>query len=421
MKILMVNKFLHPNGGSETYIHQIGQYLIEIGHEVQYFGMNHPDRIVGNQVGAYTGEVNFRGGGKLPNPFAIIYSREAYQKIMTVLRNFAPDIIHVNNFNFQLTPSILYAIKKYEKQSGKRTPIIATAHDYQWICPNHMLKIPESGDLCFQCEKGRFINCTKNKCIHNSTVKSFMGSLEGYYYKMRRTYRFFDVVICPSEFMNEKLSSNPEMQGKTVTLHNFAQCTLKCLENEENFEDAENPEIITGIKTEKKDYVLYFGRMAQEKGIDIMLKVCEELKDIPFVFAGNGPLTQEVKRIQNIKYAGFLEGKQLAETISQARFTLFPSTWYENCPFSLIETQSYGTPVIARNLGGVGELVTHGKTGILVEDNKIDTWVNAIGNMWKNKEKCNEFANNCKNTHFYTLDKYCDILLGIYRKEIEGN
>ena len=41
MKILLVNKFLYPNGGSETYIFELGKELVRQGHEVQYFGMEH--------------------------------------------------------------------------------------------------------------------------------------------------------------------------------------------------------------------------------------------------------------------------------------------------------------------------------------------------------------------------------------------
>ena len=44
MKILMVNKFLHPNGGAETYIFKLGEFLASKGHEVQYFGMEHEGR-----------------------------------------------------------------------------------------------------------------------------------------------------------------------------------------------------------------------------------------------------------------------------------------------------------------------------------------------------------------------------------------
>ena len=50
MKILIVNKFLYPNGGSETYIFRLGEQLQKMGHEVQFFGMEHEGRIVGNRV-----------------------------------------------------------------------------------------------------------------------------------------------------------------------------------------------------------------------------------------------------------------------------------------------------------------------------------------------------------------------------------
>ena len=54
MKVLIVNKFLYPNGGSETYIFKLGEVLEQHGLEVQYFGMEHEGRCVGNRVNAYT-------------------------------------------------------------------------------------------------------------------------------------------------------------------------------------------------------------------------------------------------------------------------------------------------------------------------------------------------------------------------------
>lgn len=59
MKILLVNKFLYPNGGSETYMFRLGESLEKHGHTVQYFGMEHPDRCVGNAVEAYTSMMDF--------------------------------------------------------------------------------------------------------------------------------------------------------------------------------------------------------------------------------------------------------------------------------------------------------------------------------------------------------------------------
>ena len=112
MKILMVNKFLYPNGGSETYIFKLGEELQRQGHEVQYFGMEHEGRIVGNHAEAYTSNMDFHTGKlqKLLYPFRIIYSKEAYRKMQMVLNDFEPDVVHLNNINFQLTPSVLSLI-----------------------------------------------------------------------------------------------------------------------------------------------------------------------------------------------------------------------------------------------------------------------------------------------------------------------
>ena len=76
MKILMVNKFLYPRGGAETYFLKIGKYYEEHGHEVQYFGMYDEKNIVGNKVNAYTYNMDFHGSGikRFIYPFKILYS-----------------------------------------------------------------------------------------------------------------------------------------------------------------------------------------------------------------------------------------------------------------------------------------------------------------------------------------------------------
>ena len=84
MKVLIINKFLHPNGGSETYIFKLGAYLQSQGHPVQYFGMEQEGRIVGNRVESYTANMDFHGGSKLAKllyPIKTIYSVEARKKI----------------------------------------------------------------------------------------------------------------------------------------------------------------------------------------------------------------------------------------------------------------------------------------------------------------------------------------------------
>ena len=122
MRTLILNKFLHRNGGSETYIFKLGEALEQHGHEVQYFGMEHEGRCVGNRVNAYTSDMDFHGGSKLSKltyPIKTIYSKEARVQLRKVLDDFKPDVCHLNNFNYQLTPSIILEIVKWRKETGR--------------------------------------------------------------------------------------------------------------------------------------------------------------------------------------------------------------------------------------------------------------------------------------------------------------
>lgn len=402
MKILMVNKFLHPNGGSETYIFKLGEQLQKMGHEVQYFGMEHEGRIVGNHADIYTSDMDFHAGGpgKLLYPFRIIYSGEAKRKMRLVLEDFRPDVVHFNNINFQLTPSVIYAVRAYERKYGRHVRIVYTAHDYQWVCPNHMMRIPATGAICFACRGGDYKQCSKNRCIHNSRIKSLLGTIEAQYYAKRKTYGMVDVILCPSEFMKKQLDTDPLLADKTVMMHNFIEA-----------DKGRQSGMV------KKDYVVYFGRFSEEKGTKTLLEACRALPEIPFIFAGTGPLEDEVSNVANVENRGFVTGEELRRLISEARFSVYPSEWYENCPFSVMESQMYGTPVLASDLGGAPELVQAGMTGDLFRGGDAQELTEHIKAMWEDPELCRKYSENCKNINFDTVEQYCDkIVRNVYKE-----
>lgn len=390
MKVLMINKFLYPNGGSETYIFKIGEWLEKNGHEVQYFGMEHAGRCVGNCVNAYTSDMDFHGGSvfsKLTYPIKTIYSSEARKQIRKVLDDFKPDVCHINNFNYQLTPSIILEIKKWNKNCR----IVFTAHDYQLVCPNHMCNNPNTHENCEKCLGGHFINCTKGKCIHGSTAKSAIGTMEAMLWNGNGVYKNFDKIICCSEYLKKKMDTNPVFAERTIALHNFV-------------EKVENKDV------EKKDYVLYFGRFSEEKGIGTLIQAAKELSDVQFIFAGTGPLESEISGIKNIKNVGFQKGDALEKLIREAKFSVYPSEWYENCPFSVMESQMYGTPVLGADIGGIPELIRVGETGELFESGNKEELKRKIKEMISKQYKVDKVS-------FDTVDEYCQKLMRIYRGE----
>ena len=239
MRILMINKFLYPNGGSETYIFKLGEALEQHGHEVQYFGMEHEGRCVGNRINAYTSDMDFHGGEQaveadLPNQDDLQQgSKSTAEKSSGRLQ---ARCMSPNNFNYQLTPSIILEIVKWRKETVRDCKIVFTAHDYQLVCPNHMLNNPNIHQNCEKCLGGHFVNCMKGKCIHGSTAKSAIGMMEAEFWKWKGTYKYIDTMICCSEFMKSKMDSNPLFATKTVAMHNFI-------------------DKVEWKETEKKDYV----------------------------------------------------------------------------------------------------------------------------------------------------------------------
>lgn len=396
MKILMVNKFLYPNGGSETYIFKLGDYLKSQGHEVQYFGMADDRNIAGNQVGSYTSNVDFRAKGSIAAksvyPFKIIYSKEARKKIKVVLEQFKPDIVHLNNINFQLTPSIIYEIKEHG------IPVVQTVHDSQIACPSHRLYIETSGKICEKCVGGKYLNCLKEKCIQGSALKSAIAMMESFYYHKKDTYNLVDKYICPSQFMGDIIKRGGVRKDKVCIIHNFSD---------------EIPELID--KKVDKPYALYFGRISKEKGIVTLISVCKDLPEIQFVFAGAGPLENLVTGVPNIEYAGFKTGAELQNLIHNARFSIYPSEWYENCPLSVIESQAVGTPVIGSDLGGTKELIDNGKTGIVFKGLDKEALRNAIELLWNDKELTDNMSGICLSKKGNTIDVYTEKLLKLYK------
>lgn len=396
MKILLVNKYLYYKGGAETYALKIGEYLEEQGNEVQYFGMQSNRNIVGNNLNLYTKEMDFHSKGieRILYPFQIIYSFDAKRKIKKIIKDFKPDIIHLNNINFQLTPSIIEAAHKM------KVPIVQTVHDYQMICPNHLLFT--KNEICERCINGSKWNCTKYNCIHENKIKSVIGSIEAILYtKILSTYRKVAKYICPSHFLESKLLEADKIyNGKTIVIQNF----IELKEKYENYK--------------KEDYVLFFGRLSEEKGLDIFLKVCKQLTHIRFKVAGIGPLEDKCKNIENVEYVGFKTGKDLEELIAKAKFSVYPSIWYENCPFSIIESQMLGTPVITANYGGMRELVEDKKTGILVDKIDEENLKNKILELYSNNEELEKMSKigKEKRNDMTFLKEYCDKLIRVYEE-----
>ena len=393
MKILMVNKFLYPKGGAETYVIELGALLKQHGHQVQYFGLANDKNTQGNAAGVLVSDIDFSTGilRNLHAPLRIIYSREARRKIRMVLEDFQPDVVHLNNIQFHLTPSVILEVHKYRMETGRSVKIVYTAHDYQLVCPSHGL-LDASARICEQCLDGRYWHCFQKKCLKNSRAKSLLATLDAYFWKYTPAYSYLDTIICCSAFLKSKLDTQLRFRKKTVVLRNFAQVP--------------KPKPV-----EKAGYVLEFGHLSRDKGTLTLLEAARNMPETTFHFAGFGPAVEEIRKLPNCEYLGFLTGETLETEIRRAAVTICPSLWYENCPFSVIESQTYGTPVLGSRIGGIPELITEGKTGELFTPGDARDLEVKLRTILSDPE---QYSRNCGQTPPETPESYYQTLMKIY-------
>ena len=396
MKILLVNKFLYPKGGSETYVLKLGAILRSRGHEVQYFGLDNEKNTVGNRAGAYVADMDFSAGmlKNLHAPLRIIYNAQARKKIRTVLEDFQPDVVHLNNIQFHLTPSIILEAEAYRRETGRKLRIVYTAHDYQLVCPSHGL-FDSNIQICEKCLGGNYTHCLRTKCVKNSRMKSLLGMADAYFWCFSKAYAYIDTIICCSHCLKSKLDTQERFRHKTVAIHNFM--------------DAVSLE-----KIEKEGYVLEFGRLSRDKGTETLLEAAKRLPEVRFVFAGYGESEKKIAQVPNAEYMGFKTGRELELLIRRAAVSVYPSQWYENCPFSVIESQMYGTPVIGSRMGGIPELIEEGKTGELFEAGNAAELEQKLRRLLFTPGLLDSYSENCINAKFETPNSYYEQLMGVY-------
>lgn len=350
MKVLLAHKCFYYKGGAEVFFFEVARVLKEHGHEVAFFSCNDEQNVESEWSKYFIDAPDFKSPGligKLKAMAEIPYSKRAKKAFKKLLDDFQPDIVHCFNIMTHISPSIMVAARE------RNIPVVISHNDYKHICPNY--KLYHDGKACDACKNGNYMNCLKNKCAHGSLAYSFASTLEAYVHKWLKIYE------------------------KNVTLHlvscNFmANVTEEFWKRKINKGILLNPFKVPALSTEVKEgeYGLYFGRLVDEKGVDVLLKALTVADDIPFVIVGNGPEEDTLKKmatdagLKNVKFVGPKWGKELDEYLNNCRYVVSPSTWQENVSYVLLQSFAACKPVIGSRRGGTPELVTS-ERGLLYE------------------------------------------------------
>ncbi|MFZ1301801.1 MAG: glycosyltransferase [Candidatus Microsaccharimonas sp.] len=127
---------------------------------------------------------------------------------------------------------------------------------------------------------------------------------------------------------------------------------------------------------ERNGYVLW-GRHVPYKRFDLAIEACNKLK-VPLTIIGSGPDTERLKKLAGptVTFTGRISDEALVQTAQSAKAFLFPNE--EDFGISAAEALAAGTPVIAYAKGGALDIVQDGETGVLFEDQTVDSLIAAI-------------------------------------------
>ncbi len=136
------------------------------------------------------------------------------------------------------------------------------------------------------------------------------------------------------------------------------------------------------------DYLVFLGRLSREKRPDVAINVARRAGVRLIIAAKVDEADREyydevvapmIRAGRGVEYIGEVCDREKVELLRDARALLFPVQWPEPFGLAMVEAMACGTPVIARRCGSIPEIVTHGFTGFICDDD--DALVDAIHDL----------------------------------------
>jgi len=352
--------------GVSTYTFNLAELLRSHGHDVAFFAMQDERNLPDPNADLFVSPIDF---AELNRARSIatgvrvmkrsIYSWEARAKFGRLLQRVRPDVVHIQSLHGHITPSILAEARR------RRIRVVWTLHDYKLVCPNTHLLIDATQATCESCSGGAFYQAALRRCKKGSVLASLVAMAEAYAHRWLRIQSQVDHFIAPSAFLRHKVVEMSSLEAERIS-------HLPYFLPEDAFRPSRGP----------GEYLLFLGRVTAIKGVRALVAAMRAVPAARLKIVGR---VEESLREwlggelpPNVEYLGPRFGQELIGLIDGARTVVVPSVWYENQPFSILESFAARCPVIASDLGGMTELVPQRERGLLVPPGDVGALAQAI-------------------------------------------
>ena len=392
MKVLLVNDLGYMAGGAETVFWSIAGGLKERGYEVRTLSSDRPSPGSANNEELIT-DYQVEAVGRIRGMLGA-WSAPAARQFREILGEYRPDVIHIHNFFYNLSPSILAETKGYKT--------FVHLHDYSPICARDKVSSP-----AVVCQK----SFTSPKCLISCCFK------QGLFYGVIRRLAAVRLLkgkklIAPSKFVAEAFRR--EGLGDISVLYNPVE-----VPPEEGSPRA-MPEVPTFV---------FVGRLASQKGVEILLDALMFLntttsgRGIRAIIAGDGPLRESLEakvreyvHDEQITFAGKLSAGEVTELYKKATAVVTPSIWPEIGPLVISEAAVVGCTAVGSRIGAIVEHIDDEETGMLFEVGKGGELGHKLMELARDPDKAQRLGEKARKKHSERGEgQYLDRIVEMYR------
>lgn len=387
MHILMVHNNYAKPSGEEHASQGIADLLEANSHKVSWYRRS-SEEISGSKMGQV--KAFFSG---IYNPFSI-------KEISEVLDEVQPDIVQVQNLYPLISPSIMKEFKKRDIPVVMRTP------NYRLFCPNGLFYT--DGKVCESCVSGsKELSCIIKNC-EGSLFKSTGYALRNAFARMTGMITDnVDMFITQSQFQKNQFIKFGLKSDKIGIL------------------PALSPKVYQNFEERPGEYISFIGRVSLEKGIVNFIEAARNLPDLQFAVAGNYDGLEELveNSPENIRWYGFLSGKELQNFYLDSKIVVIPSEWYEGFPNIAVQAMLYKKALICSNIGVFTNFIHDRKNGLLFEPGNAEDLTSKIAHLYEDDFLRDELSQNAEKEalDIYSHESIYKQLMDIYSQAIKIN
>lgn len=325
--------------------------------------------------------------------FSIWFSKRHYKNVYQIVKKNNIDLVHVHNFYPILTPSIFKAAKK----AGAKT--VQTLHNFRWWCLSGIFYRKKYG-ICEICSKKKLqYPGVIYKCYRGSFFQSLLTAFAIFFYKTRKTFKYIDKFFVLTEFQKNKVLEMGVDLDKVVLKPNFVK--IDVFDNKE-----------------KKDFI-FVGKLDESKGVLNLLNTWKKLDNkyvLKLIGEGDLSSSRNIFSQDNIIFLGKLNNKKTLEHISNSKYLIFPSLWYETFGLTIVEAMLSGVPVIAFDIGPRSEFIKNEFNGFLIKPERLKETIEKAYNF----KDYDSLSFNAKNfAQNYSENIILKKQINIYKKIID--